>query len=323
DALPILEILEHLDCDPYLKWGLCSLFVPTTASSREVQLYGSGMADILNEIETLKDGKTDQICEDWTLRLSRSLDRKTLRKLAGVLMLRLSPTNYARIEDFIQVNEPMILEDGDSTGPFGGPVNGLKDGEETAANSQGALWVQHLLSPAVHYGVDTKTLFAGLEQLLNAEADELPGEELLDVISKHFQYLVRPDKASTDKYSWLNRSEQSVSGNQMALRLLIWHLNHPDIAVSIRAEETLITLVSMVPQTVKELPEQCIEDRPEPATELCSMVLYQASVKYPSVTGAALQKFPSLIGSAGTIRHLSIRKNLMDAGTELERAGFP
>ncbi|MBP0612965.1 hypothetical protein J8J42_07890 [Chryseobacterium sp. cx-311] len=322
ESRALMEILGHLECDPYLKWGLCSLFVPTTASSREVQLYGSGMADILNEIETLKDGKTDQICEDWTLRLSRSLDRKTLRKLAGVLMLRLSPTNSARIEGFIQVNEPMILEDTGSTGPFGGPLNGLKDGGDTGVSRQGSHWVQHLLSPADDYGFDTEALCSGLEQLLNAEAGELPGEELLDVISKHFQYLVCPDKASTDKYSWLNRSEQSVSGNQMALQLLIWHLNHPDNAVSIRAEETLITLVSVVPQTVKELLEQCIEDRPEPATELCSMVLYQASVKYPSVTGAALQKFPSIIGSAAAIRHLSIRKNLMDAGTELKRAGF-
>src|SRR5690606_28114518 len=127
ESRALLEILEHLDCDPYLKWGLCSLFVPTTASSREVQLYGSGMADILNEIETLKDGKTGQICEDWTLRVSRSLDRKARRRLAGVLMLRLSATNYARIEGLIQVNERMILEDGCSTGPFGGPVNGLED----------------------------------------------------------------------------------------------------------------------------------------------------------------------------------------------------
>ncbi len=322
-ALP--EILTHLNCEPLLKWGLCSLFAPSDASAQSAKRYGKMMAQIMNEAESRSSARADLISADWTQWLTSQLSRKTLRLIAGVLAVELSPANCNRLESFLNDLDPVIAET--DTEVDNGPLYPL-DGFNYSGNAIGqpgekqkTSWMKHVLHPSEDYGFSTKKLAAGLAQLLDVEAHTLPGGDLLDIISRHFDYLVRADQASINKYAWLNDADCGYTANQLAAKLLIWHLNHPDNVVSIRAEETLVLLTSLVPEVVNELLLQCAGNQPEYASELCSAVLYQACRRNPATVGTQLQ--PSAIAAAAQVQHISIRKNILDAGAELEKAGYP
>ncbi len=325
----LMEMLGHLDCSPYLKWALCTLFVPAETTQQSMQVYGNHMAAILNELEPISNSNINLISKEWTEWLSQNMERKALRKLAAVLVNHLSHSNLRRIESFITDLDPITMVDADGPQRSVGviyPLPGVNCPDAVCKKSvpnSCTNWIHYLLHTSDGYGFNTRELCAGLEQLLNVDANTLPAEDLLEIISGHFEYLIQPDEATFKKYSWLQAADYSISGNQTAIQLLIWHLNHPDHAVSVRAEERLIRMVSFVPETVQDLFLHCAGDTPEYASELCSAVIYQSSVRNASLIGEILREYPALITKAAGILHLSIRKNLLDTGVELERAGYP
>ncbi len=323
EALP--EILIHLNCNPVLKLGLCSLFAPSDTSAKSAKRYGKRMAQIMNEAEVRSKVHADLFAADWTQLITRQLSLKTRRLIAGVLAMELTPSNCIRFDRLLNELDPVCAESV-TEAECGNlyemnSLNGTGNGIAQAGEKLSSSWIKHVLHPSENYGFSTKKLGTALAQLLDVEASTLPAGDLLDIISRHFAYLVCPDKSSVNKYRWLNDANAGSTANQLAVQLLIWHLNHPDNSVSIRAEETLVKLAPQLPEVANELLLQCTGDQPEYASELCSAVLYQVCRRNPSAIGSQLQ--PSAIAAAALIQHVSIRKNLLDAGTELEKAGYP
>src|SRR5690606_6713008 len=62
EANSVLKILETIECNPYLKWGLCQIFTINDDIFRYISYYGEQTALVLNEIEELNDGNIDAVC---------------------------------------------------------------------------------------------------------------------------------------------------------------------------------------------------------------------------------------------------------------------
>ncbi|OYD45249.1 hypothetical protein CHU00_12585 [Sphingobacterium cellulitidis] len=102
EASGVLEILKTIDCNPYLKWGLCQIFTVNDDIFRYISSYGKQIASALNEIESLNDGNIDAVCGITSeLISSKHIDQEDKRSLLNVLSENLSQSNIKRLQGYL------------------------------------------------------------------------------------------------------------------------------------------------------------------------------------------------------------------------------
>src|SRR5690606_21485528 len=102
EANSVLKILETIECNPYLKWGLCQIFTINDDIFRYISYYGEQTALVLNEIEELNDGNIDAVCSITSELIgSKQIVKEYKRDLLNVLSKKLSQSNVKRLQGYL------------------------------------------------------------------------------------------------------------------------------------------------------------------------------------------------------------------------------
>ena len=337
----VLQILSTLDCSPYLKWGLCELMMVSTDTESTRDAYSVHLADALNAIETMNDGAIEALCaitaKPVTGERSAAEHRRRLVKQMGP---HLTPANRKRLAYY--------MGNPDAGSPL--PANNLYPVPQAfSADISGSLLTGLKNKPALKQPKVKQSLFAVkdrkgevlrlqkmvadfdggfgevpavLEALMKGGFADAAVTEMYDAISGHLHNLIRPDGEAKQKYAWMKQTPAVKPNDDLTVEFIIWHLNHPDIRLSTKAEEILARLAVFIPGVIGSLFTECISNRPHLASELCSAVLYEISRKAPAELGSYLLDHPRLIVEATRIPHVTVKKNLLDAAGILQNAGY-
>lgn len=96
----ILNILDNANINPYLKWALCEIFTINDDIFRYITNYGDKIANVLNEIEELKDGNVNSICDSIsTLIASPFIENDDRRSLLSAIAKHLSIPNVRSLQE--------------------------------------------------------------------------------------------------------------------------------------------------------------------------------------------------------------------------------
>lgn len=102
EAAGVLKILKSINCNPYLKWGLCQIFTVNDDIFRYISSYGHQIALSLNEIEDLNDGNIDAVCRITSELIgSIHIEQEDRRNLLNVLSEKLTQPNIKRLQGFL------------------------------------------------------------------------------------------------------------------------------------------------------------------------------------------------------------------------------
>lgn len=82
--------------------------------------------------------------------------------------------------------------------------------------------------------------------------------ELLDVISAHFDVNVRPQKEQFEKFGWFVGKHKEDNADKQMIHFLIWFLVHPERKVVMRAEDSLMWLVKLDSRVIDCLIEEIL-----------------------------------------------------------------
>ena len=146
--------------------------------------------------------------------------------------------------------------------------------------------------------------------------------EVYQIISDHFNFIVRPTTDVQEKYKWINNETEIKSVDEQVADFIIWHLNHPNSEIRENTMEVLESLCNFTDFTLKRLFRSCISDIPTPSTELSSYILKNISKDSPAIIRDFLSQNSNILQEIGNIKHLTIKKNLRDVSIELNKIGF-
>lgn len=226
-------------------------------------------------------------------------------------------------------------------------VEKIKEGLKIFENDQRSIWFNNWSSSTDLAKKNIKELFEDQESILeNLKAnilnfdDEywnvckelmvfLKGKlrdeqiiELYQIVSDHFNYIVRPTTDVQEKYKWINENTEVKSSDDQIADFIIWHLNLPNSEVRDNAIGVLQGLCKLTDFTVRCLFESCLSNIPSPSTELSSYILRNVSKDSPAIIRDFLSQNADILLEIGNIKHLTIKKNLRDISIELDRIGF-
>lgn len=205
--------------------------------------------------------------------------------------------NWSKSADRAKDNIKMLLEDDKSV------ISNLKD---------------NILKFDEEYWVICKELIWFLEGKL----DETQISEIYKNVNMHFHHIVRPNEEVKEKYSWLNNDFDNQNGDELVVKFIIWHLNHPDSYIRDKTSEILKQLVIYYPFTFKSLLNTCLINKPELSTEVCSQILLEISSENPDLIIEFFSKNKDVIDEISKIEHFTIKKNLIDLAKNLDDKGF-
>ncbi|WP_312390893.1 hypothetical protein [Chryseobacterium sp.] len=95
----VLNMLEKISCNPYLRWALCQMFTINDDIFRYVDGFASSLASCLNEIEQLNDGNIDEISRRTAqLISSKQIDESDRKTLLSILSKNLSKTTVSYLQ---------------------------------------------------------------------------------------------------------------------------------------------------------------------------------------------------------------------------------
>lgn len=147
-------------------------------------------------------------------------------------------------------------------------------------------------------------------------------DKIMYYITEHFEYIVRPDAATAQKYAWLSlpNPEHEKGSDNLLVGLMIWLLNHPVEDIQNKAHQGLLDLSQHeLAIVVSAVINEIITNRPHQATEQCSFILKTIAEKYQGTLAKLLSK--QLVSQLSGVRHFTIKKNLLDTGLILAKAG--
>lgn len=372
EASSILNILETIECNAYLKWGLCQIFTINDDIFRYISSYGEQIASILNEIEQLNDGNIDAVCSITSeLISSKHINQDDTRSLLNALsQKRLSESNLKRLQGYLleqninwglNENKDTFLQEvkskeKDSFDLFNESVSNtliinkkdkLIEGIELYAKERRSIWfndwshstdlakknikslfedenlvIEHLKTSILTFDDEYWVICKELIWFLEGKLSDFQTSEIYQVINEHFHYIIRPDNEVKQKYSWINLEKGNQSADRFISEFIIWHLNHPDSYFSNKAEETLRHLAIFSPSIIGDLFSECISNKPEPSTELCSIILNNISKETPLAIKNYLEDNSNLIEKISRVPHLTIKKNLLEISINLNQVDY-
>lgn len=147
-------------------------------------------------------------------------------------------------------------------------------------------------------------------------------ETIYKIIAEHFHFLVRPDSEVKEKYSWLYSSFDNYNSNRLVIDFIIWHLNHPVGYIRDKTLYILEELSNYFPLVIEHLIKSCISNVPDFSTELSGLILKEISIKNPILIKDCLIKNPELEDEISKIKHFTIKKNLLDMSSNLNKIGY-
>jgi hypothetical protein len=118
-----------------------------------------------------------------------------------------------------------------------------------------------------------------LIRIIGKMASESEKKAVAEAVDEHVFLMARTPQQMLERYQWLNNFENSKKDEETEfLYLLIWFLNHPDLAVKNRTAEILVWLGGLSPQTViPALVETLFQTGYQLSGELSAAVLHQLS----------------------------------------------
>ncbi|MGV0854182.1 trypsin-like peptidase domain-containing protein [Empedobacter brevis] len=182
--------------------------------------------------------------------------------------------------------------------------------------------LEHLKSEILNFDNEYWDICKELIWFLERKLNDSQVSEIYQIINEHFHHIIRSDDEVKQKYSWINDTMEEQSSDALISEFIIWHLNHPDSYLNMKAEETLCYLTDFFPPIIGVLFNECISNKPEPSTVRCSIILNRISKENPLLIKNYLEDNSSLIEEIARIPHLSIKKNLFDAGINLNKIGY-
>lgn len=366
-----LEVLKTIDCNMYLKWGLCQIFTVNDDIFRYISSYGKQLASVLNEIESLNDGNIDAVCSITSELIgSKHIDQEDKRSLLNTLSKNLSKSNIKRLQGYLlkqNINwglnekednslQEVKSKEKDSFDLFNESVSNrllinkkdkLIEGIELYAKERRSIWFNNWSHSTDLAKKNIKSLFEDensviellktsiltfddeywnickeLIWFLEGKLSDFQTSKIYQVINEHFHYIIRPDKEVKQKYSWINQEVGNQSSDRLISEFIIWHLNHPNSYLSNKTEETLRHLAIFSPSIIGDLFSECVSNKPEPSTELCSIILNNISKENPLAITNYLEDNSNLIEEISSIPHLTIKKNLLEVSVSLNKVGY-
>lgn len=337
----VLQILNTLDCSPYLKWGLCQLMMVHDEMEMTLAAYCEHLAAALNSIEALNGGSVEAMCAmSAELLTGGRIAPEHRRMLPRKVGAHLTAANRKRLAHYLETPgtassipvknlypAPTALSGKVSAAVFTGLK--AKTASKQPKIKQSLFEVRnekteggYLKNMVADFDGESGDVSVVLEATLKdgVKNPAVPG--LYAAITAHLDHLVRPDGKVKQKYAWMKQAPAAKPNDELTAEFIIWHLNHPDICVSTKAEEILARLAAFVPGVIGALFTECIANRPHLASELCSAVLYEVSRKAPDALGSYLTAHPRLMVKATRIPHVTVKKNLLDAAAILQNAGY-
>jgi len=98
----VLEILESLKCNPYLKLALCKIFIVNDDIFRYSSSYSEYIALALNEIECLNEGHLDRFCSEIASIIANDIiEREHKVEILDSLNKHLTSQNAQRLQGFL------------------------------------------------------------------------------------------------------------------------------------------------------------------------------------------------------------------------------
>lgn len=371
DARGVLLILKTVNCNPYLKLGLCKIFAINDDTSRYISYYSEQIAQALNAVEILQDGNIDEACESIAELIGRDeMDSDCRREILCSLGENLSSVNILKLRDLLLKQSIRWAADYDPGTLAQDPpikekniydvfneslldensfnkVEKIKEGLQIFKGDQRSIWFNNWSTSTDLAKKNIKKLFEDQEtvieylrpNILNFDNEywdickELIGFlkgklqdeqviELYQIVSDHFNFIVRPTTDAQEKYKWISDNTEVKSVDELIADFIIWHLNHSNSEVRDNAMEVLEYLCKLTDFTVKCLFESCLSNIPVPSTELSSYILKNISKDSPAIIRDFLTQNANILQEIGNIKHLTIKKNLRDVSIELNKIGF-
>ncbi|WP_313567148.1 hypothetical protein, partial [Empedobacter sp.] len=286
--------------------------------------------------------------------LSKNLSQSNIKKLQGYLLKQ--NINWESSKNKDTSKQETELKKKDSFDLFNDSLNEsasvnkkdkLKEGIELYRTERRSLWynnwsnstdltkknikslfenensvLEHLKSEILNFDEEYWYICKELIWFLEGKLNYSQVSEIYQIINEHFHYIIRPDNEVKQKYSWINDNVEEQSSDRLISEFIIWHLNHPDSYLNMKAEETLDYLTDFFPPIIGVLFNECISNKPEPSTARCSIILKRISKDNSLLIKNYLEDNSSLIEKIARIPHLSIKKNLFDVGINLNKIGY-
>lgn len=181
--------------------------------------------------------------------------------------------------------------------------------------------LEHLKTEILNFNDEYWHICRELIWFLEGKLNDSQTSSIYKVINEHFHHIIRPDDEVKNKYLWINQEEEHQSSDRLISEFVIWHLNHPYSDFSNKAEETLGYLATFEPLVIESLFSECIFNKPEPSSELCSIILNNISKEHPLPIKNFLDDHSNLIEKISHIQHVTIKKNLLEVGINLNKVG--
>lgn len=185
--------------------------------------------------------------------------------------------------------------------------------------------IEHLKPFIKTIDIDTWLVVDQLIGFLGNSASKEEIESLYEVVTTHFELLVRPDQFVFQKYEWIcnEKEKERKLNDEIILDFIIWLLNYPLGWVKDRSYEALLFLSKIMPVlTIKSLIEESLSNKCNKSSIICAEVLADLSNEYSQCFIDLLTENKEYLNQMSSTNHLSIFKYYLDVGKRLMKDGF-
>ena len=174
-----------------------------------------------------------------------------------------------------------------------------------------------------HYSSDIWSITSKLIWFLEGKLSLEKTKEIYKTITEHFSLLIRPDTETISKYDWIEAETSMKTNDELLAKFLIWFLNHPNEGFSKRAFYSIQKLAIYEPELIIPiLIEEISSNEPNVSPVKCSLILRNISIEKPELIKNILEKENDCFHALVKIDHFTIKKNLLDCATNLNRIGY-
>ncbi|MDO6737380.1 serine protease [Wenyingzhuangia sp. 2_MG-2023] len=148
-------------------------------------------------------------------------------------------------------------------------------------------------------------------------------EDIYKIVNNHFHYIIRPDDAVKEKYSWLDNENEKLSSNSQIIDFLIWLLNHPFTNVREKTFNTLVELATYLgEEIIMKLIESTLSEAPLLSTEISSHILKRVSEINPEIIIKTLETEPGFVSQIAKLSHFTIKYNYIVLANNIQKIGY-
>jgi hypothetical protein len=151
-----------------------------------------------------------------------------------------------------------------------------------------------------------------LIRLIQGGLDIDETQNVLTAITEHTQFMIRCPDDRIEKYDWLQKCDSGLDKDELAVNLLIWMLNHPNVKHKARVVNAIESLAkAMGNKVINLLLKETIIGSETMSSELSAFILMRLSHLIPMKIWSAINTSKSLKVQVPSVKHFMIRHYLI------------